>query len=224
VLVYFYLSHVLSPDDPVYPGNLGLKIRPQFSFKKGNPFNQCEFEMCNHIGTLVDLPSHFNPNGKAADEIDAAEWVFESPVIADIPKGDGEVIEAADLAEASSYIRNCDLLLIRTGFERFRSDHSRYARLNPALGRSLAKYAVEKLPLLRAIGIDVVSAGNVGHPDDAIAVHRTLLGYPDVDSRYILVIEDMSLQHCPAKVEQVIVLPLRVKGLDGVPCTVLARS
>jgi arylformamidase len=223
MLVYFYLSHVLSSDDPVYPGNLGLKIRPQFSFNKGNPFNQCEIEMCNHIGTHIDLPSHFNPNGKTADEIDAAEWVFESPVIADIPKGDGELIEASDLAGAS-YIRDCDLLLIRTGFERFRNDHRRYARRNPALGRSLAEYVLEKMPRLRAIGLDVVSAGNVEDTDNAIAVHRRLLGYPDADSRYILIIEDMSLQVCPEKVSQVIVLPLRVKGLDGVPCTVLARS
>jgi arylformamidase len=222
--VYFYLSHVLSSDDPVYPGNLGLKIRSQSSFKKGDPFNQCEFEMCNHIGTHVDLPSHFNPNGKTVDEINAAEWVFESPVVLDILKGDGEVIEAEDLADAFSRICECDLLLIRTGFEQFRSDHRRYARRNPAVGRSLAEYVVEKLPRLRAIGLDVVSAGNVDDTDNAIAVHRTLLGYPDANSRYILIIEDMSLRNCPENVNQIIVLPLRVKGLDGVPCTVLART
>jgi arylformamidase len=222
--MYFYLSHVLSPDDPVYPGNLGLNIKPQFSFEKGDPFNQCEFEMCNHIGTHIDLPRHFNPNGKTADEIGAAEWVFESPAIVDIPKQDGGLVEAADLERAFAPVRDCDLLLIRTGFERFRGDHNRYTRQNPALGRSLAEYAVEKLPHLRAIGIDVVSAGNVGNVENAIAVHRTLLGYPKANNRYILIIEDMSLQHCPTKVDQVIILPLRVKGLDGVPCTVLGRS
>ena len=220
--MYLFLSHVLSPADPVFPGNLGLKIRRQFSLEKGDLFNQFEFEMCNHIGTHIDFPRHFNPNGKMVHEIKPEELVFNSPVLVDIPKNDGELIDDVDLRPHSVKIRDADLLLVRTGFECFRKLKDRYSNANPALARSLAKYVLENMPRLRAIGIDLISAGNASHPDDAIDIHRALLGYPHAHSRYVLIIEDMALNGCPESLEQVIVLPLRIEGADGAPCTVLA--
>jgi kynurenine formamidase len=222
--MYFYLSHVLSPSGPVYPGNAPLKVRRQYSFEQGDPFNQCEFEMCNHIGTHLDLPAHFNPKGKTAEQIDPAEWVFHSPVMLDIPKNDREFITADDLQAAGSHIATADLLLIRTGFEAHRVDSTRYVTYNPALHPSFGEYVMKHLPRLRAVGVDVVSAGNCNHISEAIAVHRILLGYPEASNRYVLIIEDMALQKSPSSLKEVVVLPLIIEAMDGVPCTVLASS
>lgn len=222
--MYLYLSHVLSPNSPVYPGNLPLHIKQQHSFGAGSPFNQCEFEMCNHIGTHVDLPAHFNPKGKTAERMQPGEWVFRSPVVLDVQKGDHEFIGAEDLHDTVNRLEAADLLLIRTGFESHRADAARYTARNPALHPSFGAYVLEHLPRLRAVGLDVVSAGNCNKVDEAIAVHRILLGYPEADARYVLIIEDMALAACPANLTQVIVLPLIVDGLDGVPCTVLAEA
>jgi arylformamidase len=219
---YLYLSHVLSSRSPVYPGNLQLKIKPQFSFAKGDSFNQCDFEMCNHIGTHVDLPRHFNPNGKAAEQMEPAEWVFQQPVLLDIPKKDNELIGSADLQPLAGRLQECDLVLIRTGFEEFRNDGGRYTTANPSLAVSAAEYIIQHHSQIRAIGLDVISAGNVGRVDEAVAVHRLLLGYPKPGGRFVLIIEDMALRQCPAILEQIIALPLLIEGLDGAPCTVLA--
>jgi len=222
--MYTYLSHVLSPSSPTYPGNLGLKITTQFSFQRGDPFSQCEFTMCNHIGTHIDLPRHFNPRGATVEQIKPENWVFRSPCLVDIPKADHQVVEAADLEPLASRLVECDLLLIRTGFESHRHDLPRYSKANPSLGPSLAEFILRCLPKLRAVGVDVISAGNTNRVDDAIAVHRALLGFPEEDARYVLIIEDMALKNCPATLEQVIVLPLLIEGFDGVPCTILAEA
>ena len=222
--MHIFLSHVLSPSAPTYPGNLGLKIAPQFSFQKGDVFNQCEFTMCNHIGTHIDLPRHFNPKGATVDEIKPDEWVFDTPMVVDIPKIDHQVIEAADLEPLANDLANCDLLMIRTGFENHRGDHPRYSTANPSLGPSFAEFVLRRLISLRAVGLDVISAGNTNRVPDAIAVHRLLLGYPEEHSRYVLIIEDMALKVCPKKVGRVVVLPLMIEGLDGVPCTILAEA
>jgi arylformamidase len=221
--MFIFLSHILSTSSPTYPGNLGLKISPQFSFQKGDPFNQCEFTMCNHIGTHLDLPRHFNPKGATVDQIKPAEWVFKYPIVVDIPKLDHQVIEGADLEPFAAELGGCDLLLIRTGFESHRDDHPRYSKANPSLGPSFAEFVLRRLPKLRAVGMDLISAGNTNRVEDAIAVHRLLLGYPDEHARYILIIEDMALKSCPKTLGRVVVLPLMLEGLDGVPCTILAE-
>lgn len=221
--MYLYLSHVLRPTDPVFPGNLGIRIRPQFSIEKGHSFNQIEFEMCNHIGTHMDFPRHFNPSGKTADQITPEELVFNSPILVEVPKNDCELIEPADLSYRVKRMREADLLLLRTGFESFRGDPERYSKSNPALSLSCGKYLLANFPRLRAIGMDFISAGNVNGSQNAVEIHQTLLGYPKAENRYITIIEDMALKDCCSSLEQVIVLPIRIAGADGAPCTVLAR-
>jgi len=222
--MFRFLSHTLGPSDPVFPGNPRMKIEYQYHHDKGDPFNQFTFQMCNHVGTHIDLPRHFNPQGKTVELIAPEELVFNTPVLLDIPKTDNEMIEGADLAACREQIGEADLLLIRTGFERYRGGADRYATANPYLGQSCAEYLLRELAGVKAVGLDFISAGNSGHIDDAIAVHRMLLGYPEAKNRYVFIIEDVALKDCPRRLRQVIVAPLRIEGADGVPCTIFASD
>lgn len=137
----------------------------------------------------------------------------------DIPKGVGELITADELRSLYGEIRDADLLMIRTGFQRFReSDVETFSRRGPCLSDGAARYIVEELPKLRAVGVDAISISSPMRREEGRAAHRTLLV-----GRDFLIIEDMDLMDKPSNIRRVFVMPLLIEGVDSAPCMVLAE-
>ncbi len=218
------LSHVLSTDSPVYEGNPPLKIAPCASFDKGDKCNTYLLELFNHNGTHLDAPNHFNPSGRAIADLPPRSFIFERPVLVDVPKGDAELISQADLLGERTNIGEADLLLLRTGFCDIReSDPGRYIRQNPGIGPDAAAYIVDELPSVRAVGIDSVSAGARQHGPEGTKAHQVLCGRGRADGRSVLIIEDVDLRRDLTGLRRVIALPLLVAGIDSAPVTVIGE-
>jgi len=198
-----------------------VSIRRLSYIADGDVSNVAEITLCNHIGTHIDAPLHFDAGGLSITDFDVNEFHFRHSILADVPLLDGEMLAVEHLVPFEQQARDSDLLLIRTGFGRYRATcPERYGLCGPGFSAAAAEYIVRELPRLRCLGVDTVSLASMQALNEGLEAHRVLLG----GGRRFLIIEDMNLDALPRAPSEVLALPLLVHGLDGVPCTVVARS
>lgn len=213
-----WLSHVLSEDTPNYGGGKGLSINRERNLSAGDSCNASRYDLPNHLGSHVDSPLHFIHDGKSVDEYLPGDWVFSFPFLVDIEVESAKLISPADLDHALGGVEtDCDLLLIRTGFERFRGT-TRYWKEGPGLSATLAPILIAMFPRLKAIGVDFISVSSFQHRPAGRDAHRALLG------NGLRLFEDLHLAEIRHSLRRVIALPLRVKRGDGAPCTVIGET
>lgn len=221
--MFVFLSFPLGEKTPTFADNPPVKFTQMSSIARGDIANFFNVETINHNGTHIDAPLHFNNNGKAISELALEEFIFERPVVVDWPKGDGELITAADMEAISPQVEDADLLLLRTGFGQWRDqDPVRYGKRNPGFDGSAGQYMLDHFPSLRAIGMDLPSAASAVHMKEGFDFHQVVLGTRGGD-RYILILEDCHLHQDLSGLKRVIVAPLILEGLDAAPCTILGE-
>ncbi len=211
-----WLSHVLSSTTPLYGGSEELRLTPLRSMSTGDSCNTTVINLPSHAGTHIDAPYHFLPEGRTLEAFPAAFWVFKSPALAVISLPSGALIGPDELPVTLTSDAETDLLLLKTGGESDRH-RAKYWREGFGLSASLAGHLKSRYPALRAVGVDFISISRWGNREEGRTAHRAFL------ERDILLIEDMSLRDIghEDKLRQVIALPLRFKGADGAPCSIL---
>lgn len=215
-----YLSHVLDEDTPGYGGKPGFFRERATSITKGDSSNSSRWTLSNHIGTHIDAPFHFEDGGVTVDTYPASFWIFERPFLVDHELEANEFLRPGRWCEELPC--GCDLLLIRTGFEKRR--HSKqYWEENPGLTEDLGIWLRGNRPQVRAIGIDVISATPFQNRAAGRAAHCAFLRSKHPRSP-ILIIEDMALGKLKQSPARVMVFPLRVAAADGSPVTVIAEE
>jgi len=216
------LSYTLSESTPTYADNPKVQIKPMSLIEEGGVANWFLVSTINHNGTHLDAPWHFNPEGAKVTDLGPEWFVYSSPVLVDVPKDDDELIYDKDLIVHENVIRHADLLLVRTGYgARVRdSDPERYGRKAPGFHPSAARY-LKQFTQLRAVGMDLPSAGAPNFPEEAAEFHRIALGAKE-GSGFFLIIEDMRLDPDldQSELKKVIMAPLLLENLDGAPVTV----
>ena len=221
--MYKLLSHTLRQDTPAPGGRRALDVAIDESLAQGHVGNTFYFTTWNHAGTHVDPPAHMLPNGVPITVLAATDLVFLRPLVLDVPKDDDELVTATDLVPHERALRECDLLLIRTNYSRWRAiDPGRYRDHNPGLAVSAARYlAGPDMACLRAVGIDTISLAAAACLQEGIEAHHIL--FAAERPRPMLIIEDLDLRGDLAGLQRVVLAPIFVEGLDSSPCTVLAE-
>ncbi|MBF0415176.1 MAG: cyclase family protein [Magnetococcales bacterium] len=213
------LSHPLAAVVPVYGHTAAtLVINPVKSLEAGDAANVFRITMENHWGTHVDTPAHFFAHGRSVADFGAGEWIFSAPTIVDVPAGAGEMIGVAALQAVDM---TCDLVLLRTGFQRHRGQDV-YSHDNPGVLAEVGLWLRNHRPRVRALGMDFVSLSARRDRSAGHASHRAFLD-PDGSGQPVLLIEDMDLGYSLGDLVQVVVAPLLVRGIDSAPCTVFGR-
>ncbi|MBF0424005.1 MAG: cyclase family protein [Magnetococcales bacterium] len=213
------MSHPLAPVIPVYGQTEATVImNPVKSRQSGDAANVFRLTLENHWGTHVDTPAHFFDHGRAVADFSPEEWFFSSPWVMDIHAGPGEMIGVAPFQAVGM---RCDLILIRSGFQRWRGQEA-YSHDNPGILPEVGHWLRRHRPRVRAVGMDFVSMTARRHRAAGHECHRAFLD-PEAFGRPILVIEDMNLEGAEGLAE-VIVAPLVVRGIDSAPCTVFGRG
>jgi kynurenine formamidase len=218
------LSYNLSENTP-FPENLPKpKLDPLCHFSKGDPVNSFYFTTSNHAGTHVDAPNHFCPDGRTIAEYSMEELIFEWPTIVDLPLSQDELVTPAHFSKIDQWPQDCHMLLIRSGFSRYRtSDPKIYVESSPGFSRAAADYLMSNLPGLKACAIDWISFASTAHMSEGIEAHRVFLGYPGYSDRSILLVEDLFIPNDLPVLKKIYVIPLFFEGLDSAPCTVFAE-
>ena len=212
-----WLSHPLSTETPSYGGGEGMRIEPITTIATGDTANTSRFVLPNHLGTHVDIPKHFFDSGSSLTDYPPDFWVFDNPMLVDVPGDDGYLISPKDVE--GKITPETDILLLRTGYEKYRGD-SRYWEHNPGLHPELGTWLRKGFPNMRILGMDIISITSRHHREEGRAAHRTLLD-PDKPGKPLVAIEDMALSQVCGQLNSVIIVPLRVSKANGGPCTVI---
>jgi arylformamidase len=221
--MFVRLSYDITADSPGWPGNPTVEHSYYSDASRGDPATHSILTIFSHFGSHVDAPSHVNPLGPGICDLDLSYYIFENPLLLDVPKGEREIVSQADLASVDACIQGHDLLLVRTGWSRVRGeDAGRYARYGPAMSSEAASYIINGFPELKGIGIDCISLGSPESIREAIAVHDILAGKGGT-GRGLVNIEDIHLRIDAQNLRRVYALPLFMEGLEGSPCTVVAE-
>lgn len=211
------LSHHLSESTPAFAGGPPLKIHGLKEIKNGDSSNSYIITMQNHLGTHIDAPRHFDPNGKSITSFHIDSFIFTRPMLINIQKGPLGSIEVSDLEPHRDIISAADILLIRTGFQEYRSDTQKYSFTNPSISIEAAKY-LTTFQNLRALGLDTISAACPERREEGRTTHRLLL-----KDRDFFIVEDMDLKQYPTDCKRMLIIPIFIEGVDSSPCTILAE-
>jgi arylformamidase len=222
---FHILSHPLTPDAPVWPGNpAAARTEPHESIAGGDDVNTTRIELFSHSGSHVDAPWHFNADGPRAADLPISSFVFDRPILLEIPKPEGGFITADDLEPHAVALASADLALVRTGWSSVRhEDPDRYVGEGPLLHPDGARRLMELAPSLRGVAIDAVSIGSPQHPDESVETHHVLSGTGDANGRFVLIYEDVLIDPELGGARRVYGWPLFIPGSDGSPVTLVAE-
>jgi arylformamidase len=210
-----WLSHALTENTPAYGGGKGMEIRSEKQIRCGDTCNTSQWILSSHVGTHVDAQKHFIDDGLTVDQYEPHEWIFIKPYIVYVMVNDGEIIGVEHLERSNISSLDVDLLIIRTGYEKFR-EKQRYWEQQPAYAPELAEYLGRRFASFSAIGMDTLSISSLQHRALGREAHRAFLekGYR--------IFEDLHLRDIPAKtLIKVFAMPLRIMQSDGAPCTII---
>ncbi|MEW6679508.1 MAG: cyclase family protein [bacterium] len=216
--MYKLLSYILSEQTPLYGDIAPIKIRHNKNMANNDTSNRATITFCNHSGTHIDAPKHFYKDGKAIGEYSIEELIFHKPQIINCPKKENELVKTEELKG----ILDCDLLLIRTGFFKFRQSDI-YRLNNPGISSFSAEWLRRKHPHIKAIGIDSISVSSFPHREEGRRTHQILLAEQGYPGGPMLLIEDMDLSFNNGKLLKVYVVPLMLEGVDSMPCSVIGE-
>ena len=230
-------SYSLDPKEIVMPGEIAKpQVRARSRMVEGPaPGEQAEgvrwgsynntsiVEFFAHTGTHIDVPFHIGADAFQVHDLEISDYVFEKPLILEIPKGDMEKITVEELARHKGQLAQSDLLLVYTGFSKVRkTDPKRYVTKQPSFSVDGANYLVDNFDL-RGFGVDLIGIENIPEAkesDPQFPVHRTLLLKKQ---RKTILVEDANLAPLLGKkISRVYVIPLRLHGLEAMPVTAFA--
>jgi kynurenine formamidase len=200
------LTLPLQPGMPVYPGD------PPVAFLSHNTLDAdgCRVtavRLGTHAGTHLDAPVHFLEAGCGVDDLPIAALVGPARVIdvTDVPPGGtiGRHMLGA--------IQPGERVLLRTDWGRRFGEPAYYEEF-PSLDEDARQELVEKRALL--LGLETPSLC-ADHGADS-AAHRLLLGAG------VVILEGLTGLAQLSERVWLAALPLRLVGLDGSPCRVIA--
>lgn len=217
---YIRLSYDISNKTPLYPGISPVSIKQEKGQRRGDSCNTYRISFSNHAGTHIDGPKHFFHTSRAIADYPIDAFVFERPHIIDCRKEAAGVIGKIDL-ERAIRLNNFDILIIKTGFSRYReSDKMRYAYRNPYLSPDAAEFLRNEYRNMKALGIDCISIASRVNREAGRKVHSILLGKGKRPGP-VFIIEDMRIPGNVRKLDRVIAVPMLFKGIDSAPCNII---
>ena len=220
---YILLSHIIRQDTPSYGNRDKVVIRVNSCIRGGETANSsCWIFSNDHIGTHIDVPRHFSDEGLRTIDYEIVDYVFSHVHLVDLSCEFSHLISEEDFYDMG-IPSDVDLLLIRTGMEKYRSVSDEYWNSNPGISPELPNYLRKQFPNLRCIGFDFISVTAWQHRPEGRLAHRNLLDPAD-GLNPIWAIEDMSLAQVNAPLEQVIVAPLLVEDGNGGAVTVFGKT
>jgi arylformamidase len=194
---------------PIFEGDPTFHLERAFSIAGGADCNVSKVDMGVHTGTHLDAPLHFIDGAPGSDGIplDAGlgpAWIVDATAVT------GPAISAADLASLDIPDGETRLLFktrssglwSKPGFQ------EGFVALDGSAAKALVARGV------RFVGIDYLSIGPFGN---AVETHRALL------RAGVAILEGADLRHVDPGPIELICLPMRLIGSDGVPARALVR-
>jgi arylformamidase len=204
------ISHLISQDIPIYPGNPSPKFESVLNIEKDG-VNVSRITLGTHTGTHVDSQNHFLTNGIGIEREPLSKFIGQAMVLDFSKKTIGDGINGYDLNYYSSVTRSSDIILLYTGISNY-WNHSymdkigkKLTYLEPSAADWIIKHKI------KSIGIDTFSVEKYG--SKKATTHKRLL------SAGVGIIENLNsnLKKFVGKRVFLVCLPLALKGMDASP-------
>jgi len=190
---------------PVWPGDPEVEVRPLSQIGPEGGANISFLAFSSHVGTHLDAPYHFIPDGRRLEQI-ALDELIGPCWVADLSHAEGH-ITAADLSGVGMPEGTARILLKTKNSAVWRDPSAGFRRDFIGVAEDGARWLVSKG--VRLVGIDYLSIEPFRTP--GAPTHKTLLGSD------IVVLEGLDLSEVPPGPYQLVCLPLLVPGIDGCP-------
>ncbi|MBS5886051.1 MAG: cyclase family protein [Clostridium sp.] len=204
------LSHTINKNMTTYTKDEKLEIYNIATIEKDG-FNEKLLRLCTHTGTHIDAPSHMINKGKTIEEFNISEFIGIAFMI-DI--SNIKEVTISDLTQYEEDLRNCDFLILKTGWESHWGTKS-YFNDFPSLTEEAAKWICDFS--LRGIGIDAISIDKFDSID--FEIHNIVL------SRGKLIIENLTnLDDINSNKFTLVATPLKIEDGDASPVRAIALT
>jgi arylformamidase len=214
-----FLTHPIDSKTPSYGNRTPIILKDITRISDGDTANTTDIHFTNnHIGTHVDVPKHFYENGKTITNLNPEEWIFQKVSLIDITCTSAMLISVENI-RMSHLKPDVDFLIIRTSYGQRRNEESYWSDY-PGIAPDACSYLRESFPTLRGIGFDFISLTSPKFKEEGKAAHRILLD--DSTGRFVLIVEDMKIDHLTEAPFILCVSPLLIQDGNGGPATVLA--
>lgn len=201
------LTHIMTPDMPVYPGMEQPKLCAASTYAQDG-FRETLLTMYSHTGTHMDAPAHIFPGLAELDVFPASQFVGKGLVIDCGGLQAGEQIGLEKISAVQALADEADFLLFYTGWDAYWRQPS-YMQGFPSVSLSVAQYAVDTGK--RGVGVDTISVDGIQDAD--LPVHRLLLG-----TNAMVIIENLTnLGKLGEGLFDFFALPLKFQASDGAP-------
>jgi arylformamidase len=175
-----------------------------------------QLELCTHVGTHMDAPSHVLETGHPIDEF-AVDRFHGPGVVVDLRDlGDEQAIDAEILASRARVEEQGSIVLLATGWGAFRARTARYVDGSPWLNEAGAKWLVEHGAA--GVAIDHFSIAGRGPAEKVLPAHTVLLGAG------VWIVEEALFPESLLDGSRwdVVALPWRIAGVSGAPTRMIA--
>jgi kynurenine formamidase len=197
------LTQPIAEGMPFNPDHFGPEITPYASIEPDG-WRATRLVLDSHLGTHVDAPSHFVPEGITLDQVDLARLVGPADIVR-IP----DVRPRAPLGSKHLPPTTAPRLLLHTGWAESRYGEPAYFTEYPFISPELAQEMVRR-------GVQLVGIDGPSVDYEPGETHHILL---EAD---ILIVENLTnTSRVPDRID-LTVLPLPIVGGDGCPVRAVA--
>ena len=223
--MFLELSYELNESIPVYPGSPVERFQPRNRMAAGDFVNASQITHYLHNGTHVDAPFHFDQHGKTIDELPIEDFVYDRPLLINRKLTRSQLLKIEDLKAYDRELYSADILLIYTGYGDLRHQAAVYVDDFPAVSEEAAKFIRTELLSVKAVAIDTLSIESATlAPKHNFKVHKTFLAGNLYGTRPLLIYEDVNIGIMVGKkIRRIYAFPLRLKGLEASPVTIVAE-
>lgn len=214
---YVEIGYPIHEEMPVHPALPKVGLEPRERLDKGDDWNGSVLSIYLHAGTHVDAPWHHLNDGRGIDQIPIEDFIYENPVMLDVPLEAGEFV-SVDILKDAPELQNADLIIFNTGHWRYRdSDIEKYSGDFPAVSPEAAEYLRTQMPNVKAVAIDTLSIENLNDAkDNGYFVHHAFLDHKKYDEPTMLIYEDINPEPLIGKtLKSAFTAPLRITGHDA---------
>lgn len=209
------LSHTLYPGKEEYKLEAKTfpvtKLFPKYKSRPQDNYIMNEVTFETHVGTHIEVPSHYIKGGKDVTEIPIEHLVGEGVVLDFTTKKVNEAITLQDFMAYDSKIRKGDIVFIKTGYDKnYRTEK---AHDRPYLTKEAVEWLVDKG--IHCLGIDCTGIELRGK--DYQEAHCTLFENDIPLIEYVTNLNELSQERF-----LVFILPWKVKGLEACPVRIIA--
>jgi arylformamidase len=205
------LTHLISRETLVYPGDPSLKIVNKNDYPESD-FHIDEITSAMHVGTHLDSPFHFIAGGNSVDEIDINQVVGNASVV--WPTLVDNVIQTASIEEQYNTLKHKHSILLISTKHSILFDKTDYFLKCPTFEKSFFDFV--KHNHITCIGLDL--------PTIQYAFESPKNAHLDFLGSNIIIIEGLNLLETLDSEVFFIGLPLKIKGIDGSLIRAIAKN